>query len=81
MWTQEYNYLDSSTKKMKVSKTFDFSINVEFVDIAEKPSKQSAHYKELKAENNNKINQKYYHISNPLDDPASKNYYSPLNTQ
>jgi hypothetical protein len=53
MWTQQYNFLDSSTKKMNVSETVAFTISMEFVDISDNYSNNSDQYnqKEIKKQN------------------------------
>ena len=75
IWTQQYNFLDSTTKKTKVADTFAFSIWVEWVDIASRLPNYSTHYMEYLAEKENKKLQEMYNVSNPLDNPVSKNYY------
>ena len=74
IWTQEYNFLDSSTKKMNISDTVAFSIDIEFVDIADKYSNQSEQYLKKQMKNSNMAWQKAYFISHDLEDPVSKNY-------
>ena len=75
MWTQQYNFLDSSTKKMKVADTVAFSIDIEFVDIFDNFSKHSDQYKKRELVNRNKAWQEDHHISNRLDNPVFKNRY------
>ena len=75
MWTQQYNFLDSSTKKMKVADTVAFSIDIEFVDIFDNFSKHSDQYKKRELVNRNKAWQEDHHISNRLDNPVLKNRY------
>ena len=74
--TQQYNFLDSTTKKTKVADTFAFSIWVEWVDIASKQSNYSIHYKQYLAEKENKKLQEMYDVSHSLDNPVLKNHYS-----
>jgi hypothetical protein len=75
MHTQQYNFLDSSTKKMNIPKTIAFSIDIEFVDMSDNEPKHSQQYEEKKAESRNKTWQRSYHIANDLDNPVLKNKY------
>lgn len=75
MWTQQYNFLDSSTKKMNMANTIAFSIDIEFVDMSDNEPKHSQQYEEKKAESRNKTWQRSYHIANDLDNPVLKNKY------
>lgn len=75
IWTQEYNFLDSSTKKMNMADTVAFSIDIEFVDIAGMFANHSEQYLKKEIKNANKSWQKDYHISNNLEDPLFKNNY------
>jgi len=75
IWTQQYNFLDASTKKMKVADSVAFSISMEFVDISNKPPKKSAQYNEKKIQSDNKEWQTNYLISNDLRNPVLKNTY------
>ena len=43
-WTQQYEFLDSSTKKINIANTFAFSIDVDFVDITNKGMTHSNQY-------------------------------------
>jgi hypothetical protein len=36
MWTQQYNFLDSTTKMMDVADTFSFTISASKKDVAQK---------------------------------------------
>ncbi len=74
-WTQQYEFLDSSTKKINIANTFAFSIDVDFVDITNKGAKHSDQYKEKELENFNEKALMVYGISNPLNDPSAKNAY------
>lgn len=75
MWTQQYNFLDSTTKKINIAKTFAFTIDVEWVDIAENLTNYSEHYRKFITKKNNKLWQQYNNISNSLEDPTLKNNY------
>ena len=75
IWTQQNNFLDSTTKKIKISDTVAFSIDVEFVDIWNKYNKSSQQHENMKLKNDNKSWQASYNISNPLDNPSYKNQY------
>ncbi len=75
IWTQQYNFLDSTTKKMKVVDSVAFSIDVEFVDTTNKQPKHSEQYQKKEITNSNKMWQRVYHISNDLEDPVLKNTY------
>lgn len=73
--TQQYNFLDSTTKKTKIADTFAFSIWIEWVDIASRLPNYSTHYSQYLAEKENKKLQEMYNVSHSLDNPVSKNYY------
>jgi hypothetical protein len=73
--TQQYNFLDSTTKKAKISNTVAFTISVEFADIWDYKPKQSKQYKTLEAKKRNETLQAAYHISNDLENPVEKNRY------
>ena len=75
IWTQQRNFLDSSTKMMKVADTFAFSIDVEYIDIADQLPNYSTHYREFVAERENEKSLQAYWISNSLDNPATKNRF------
>ena len=75
-WTQQNEFLDSSTKKMNIAKTFAFSISVEFVDIGNKRKKDSDQHKEKEMEDINEAVMRNYLIANGLNDISSKNIYS-----
>ena len=74
-WTQQYEFLDSSTKQMNMANTFAFSIDVEFVDISNNMSVQSEQYKKIEQENQDKKAWLEYWILNPLTDAKKKNTY------
>ena len=59
---------------MNISDTVAFSIDIEFVDIADKYSNQSEQYLKKQMKNSNMAWQKAYFISHDLEDPVSKNY-------
>lgn len=75
IWTQQYNFLDSTTKKIKIADNFAFTIDVEFVDLTDKMPEQTEHYKKKKLEAENKVWQTMNNVKNPLDIPDSKNRY------
>lgn len=74
-WTQQYEFLDSSTKKMNIADTLAFSIDIEFVDITAKTSSHSEQYQKKRLENFNNEALFVYWIERPLDDPSVKNGY------
>lgn len=74
-WTQQYEFLDSSTKKINIADTLAFSIDVEFVDVTNKGSMHSDQYWKKILENFNKEALLVYGISNPLDDLSVRNVY------
>lgn len=74
IWTQQNNFLDSSTKKMKVVDSIAFSLWIEFVDISWKSSeKHSDQFKEKEINKENATMQELFHISNNLENPVLKN--------
>ncbi len=75
MWTQQYNFLDSTTKKMNIADSFAFSIDIERVDIANRLPNYSKEYREYVAKKNNEKRQKTYGIQNSINDPSTKNRY------
>lgn len=77
--TQQYNFLDSTTKKTKISNTVAFTINVELANIRDYKPKQSTQYKTKKATDRNETLQATYHISNDLENPVQKNRYILIN--
>jgi len=81
MWTQQYNFLDSSTKKMNVSETVAFTISMEFVDISDNYSNNSDQYNQKEIKKQNKSWMHNYRISNDLNNPVSKNYFALLAKQ
>ena len=78
MWTQQYNFLDSSTKKMNVANTFAFSIDIEWVDIANDLPNYSRQYKQYISNKNNEKMQKSFSIKYPTDDYITKNAFALL---
>ncbi len=74
-WTQQNQFLDSSTKQMKIPDSVAFTIDVEFVDIVNNMPVRSEQYEKTKLEFDNEKWQLNYSVSAPLDDPASKNAY------
>ena len=75
IWTQQFNFLDSTTKKIKIADNFAFTIDVNIVDIAERMPKHSQYYKEKKLKNDNIVWQVLNGVRNPLNIPKSKNRY------
>jgi hypothetical protein len=67
--------LDSTTKKIKIADNFAFTIDIEFVDLADKMPEQTEHYKKKKLEDDNKVWQTMNYVKNPLDSSDSKNRY------
>ena len=78
MWTQQYNFLDSTTKKMNVANTFAFSIDIEWVDIARDLSNYSRQYKEYIIKKNNEKWQEDLSLKNPTSDYVKKNRFALL---
>ncbi len=74
-WTQEYEFLDSSTKQMNVADTLAFTIDIEFVDLADKMPQRSEQFKKKEAEKFNNQATQTYGIANPLNNPVTKNSY------
>ena len=74
-WTQEYEFLDSSTKQMNVADTFAFTIDIEFVDLADKMPQRSEQFKKQEMEKFNNQETEIYGIANPLNNPVTKNSY------
>lgn len=74
-WTQENEFLDSSTRQMKIADTFAFSIDIEFVDIWNKMPTHSQQYKDREIAKENSKWQATYLISNPINNPVTKNRY------
>jgi hypothetical protein len=60
---------------MKVADTFAFSIDIEFVDIADQLPNYSTHYRTFVAERENNKSLQNYGISNPINNPGTKNRF------
>ena len=75
IWTPQHNFLDSTTKMMKVADTFAFSIDVELVDIANQLRNYSTQYRELVSNDANERSLQNYGISNSLNNPSLKNKF------
>lgn len=75
MWTQQHNFLDSSTKLMDAPDTFSFTVAANKKKIGEKVWEPTDEY--LKRTMNSADNNWLVatHVSNPLDNPATKNRY------
>lgn len=74
-WTQEYEFLDSSTKQMNVADTLAFTIDIEFVDLADKMPQRSEQFNKKEMEKFNNQATEVYGIANPLNNPVTKNSY------
>ena len=77
LWTrtQQSNFLDSSTKNMKLVDTVAFSISVENVDIFKNFDKISEQSKKKALRRDNQVWQATYNISSSLNNPSRKNQY------
>ena len=75
VWTQQYNFLDSSTKKMNFSDSIAFSLSVEWVDIWENYPEESNQYSDKISKKINKGFQEAYGIYNSLENAAVKNAF------
>ena len=80
-WTQQNEFLDSSTKQMNIWDTFAFTIDVEMVDIAGNPAKQSDQYKDKSMKTQNDNWKWAYFVSNHLNNPSTKNAFSVIGSQ
>ena len=74
-WTQQNEFLDSSTKQMKMSDSLSFTNSVEFGSISNEDPTHSTQYLEMDMEKNNEIWQSIYNILNSLDNPSTQNAY------
>jgi len=81
IWTQQYNFLDSTTKKINIADTFAFTIDVEFVDISNKMPEQTEHYKNRKQEKWNEDWQLQNGVANPINNPVTRNSYRLIASQ
>lgn len=79
--TQQYEFLDSSTKQMNISDSVAFTVDIEFVDVYDKMPTQSDQYKQMKADQNNESWKWIYGVANPVDNPVTKNTYRIIWTQ
>lgn len=75
IWTQQYNFLDSTTKKMNFSDSIAFSLSVEWVDVWENYPEQSEQYSDKVTKKINKWFQEAYWIYNSLENAAVKNAF------
>lgn len=75
VWTQQHNFLDSTTKLTDVADTFSFTISASQKKITRQPWESSEEYKQrnLKMKNDNLM--EVTHVSNSIDNPATRNYY------
>ena len=74
-WTQQYNFLDSSTKNINFSDAVSFTVSVSREDVFNKPSKESKQFSDKVAEKENAAWQYDFGIANPVHDVAVKNKY------
>ncbi len=74
-WTQQYNFLDSTTKLMDVADTFSFTVSANKRKISEKVWEPNDEYliRTFETTDNNWL--VVNHVANPLDNPATRNYY------
>ena len=75
-WTQQYEFLDSSTKRMNFADSFAFTIDVEFVNVSNKMSKRSKQFQKRELKNSNET--QCYGIKNPLDTSVWVDRYSTI---
>ena len=75
IWTQQYNFLDSTTKMTDIADSFSFTMGMDKKNIAQKAWEPTEQYQRryMKARNNDWM--VAYHVSNPLDNPSTKNRY------
>ena len=72
-WTQQHEFLDSSTKQMNVANTFAFSIDMELVDITNNRSTHSDQFEQKRMQDLNEIWQINNLIANNLNDASARN--------
>ena len=75
IWTKQYNFLDSTTKRMNFSDTFAFTVDVEFVDISQRERKKSKQHDKQTIKEANESWMTVNKIMNPIDNPVLKNTY------
>ena len=75
-WTQQPNFFDSSTKLTDVADTFSFTINQRNKDVSQKVWEPTDEYLQRTMETKNENWLVANHVANPLDNPATRNYYS-----
>ena len=75
IWTQQYNFLDSTTKMMDVADTFSFTVAASKKKIGEKAWEPTNEYlqRTMKTKDDNWLVAN--HVANPLDNPATRNRY------
>jgi hypothetical protein len=61
---------------MNVADTLAFTIDIEFVDIADKMPQRSEQFEKKRLKNFNNQATSVYGISNPLNNPVTKNSYA-----
>ena len=77
LWTrtQQYNFLDSTTKLMDVADTFSFTVAANKKKISEKVWEPNDEYLKRTFETTDNNRLVVNHVANPLDNPATRNYY------
>lgn len=75
MWTQQYNFLDSSTKMMDIRDTASFTMSADKKSLGQKVWEPTDEYMKryMKNKDNNWL--VVNHVANPLDNPSTRNYY------
>ena len=75
MWTQQYNFLDSSTKMMDIRDTASFTMSADKKSLGQKVWEPTDEYMKryMKNKDNNWL--MVNHVANPLDNPSTRNYY------
>ena len=75
IWTQQYNFFDSSTKLTDIADTFSFTMSAEKKSIKQKVWEPTEEYKKrvMKTRNYNWLVAN--HVANPIDNPATRNWY------
>lgn len=75
MWTQQYNFLDSSTKMMDIRDTASFTISADKKNLGQKVWEPTDEYMKRYMKNKNDNWLSVNHVANPLDNPSTRNYY------
>lgn len=73
--TQQYNFLDSTTKMMDVADTFSFTVAASKKKVSEQVWEPTNQYlqRTMKTRDDNWL--VVNHVANPLDNPATRNEY------